>query len=75
MDLHEYITEKNISISELSKIIDCHRGHLSNVVNGVIRPGKLLAKAIENATGGLVKTTDLRGEKRKVYKTMRVEVK
>lgn len=66
MDLREYLFRNRITITDFGKKIDCPRAYLSQIVNGHKKPGKRLAKAIQDATNDVVTIQELlqiRGEK------------
>lgn len=62
MKLKLYLVENKISITDFSKVLKCSRGHLTGVVNGKIKPSRILAELIESKTNGAVKAKDLLGE-------------
>lgn len=55
MKLKAYLAENDMKLGEFAKSIDCNYSYLSNICKGSVLPGKRLAKAIEEATGGIVK--------------------
>ena len=59
MDLREYLFRKRISILDFSKIVECSRTHLSEMVHGRRIPSKRLARDIEKATNGEVTIEEL----------------
>lgn len=63
MDLREYLFRNRLTVTELSKKLECHRTYLSEIVNGARKPGKRLAKDIERATDGQVTADELLKEK------------
>ncbi len=60
MHLKAYLAQKNISITEFSKYIECSRCYLSSVVCGQRLPSKRLARDIEKVTDGFVTMQDLK---------------
>lgn len=59
MDLREYLFRNRLTITDFGKKIDCPRAYLSQIVNGHKKPGKRLAKVIEDATNGEVTAQEL----------------
>lgn len=59
MILKEYLFRKNMKISVFSRMLECNRSYLNDIVNGVKKPGKRLAKDIEAATDGEVTFDEL----------------
>ncbi len=61
MELREYLFKNRISVVEFSRILECDRSYISQIVNGK-RPGKNLAKLIEMTTNGEVTVKGLLGK-------------
>lgn len=59
MDLREYLFRKKIGIQQFADELEYSRTHLSLIVHGKSKPSARLAKAIEKATQGEVKASDL----------------
>ena len=52
MKLKLYLVKNRISITDFSKLLRCSRGHLTGIVNGKIKPSRILAELIEGKTNG-----------------------
>lgn len=52
--LKEYTTEKNITPTQLSRLLGVTLGHASNLIQGHKKPSGELATKIHDLTGGLV---------------------
>lgn len=59
MKLKLYLAENRITIKEFCEQIGYSRNQISGIVNEKLRPSKRLAKVIEDATNGKVKSKDL----------------
>ena len=59
MELKIYLVKNRMSITDFSKQLGCSRGHLTGVVNGKIKPSRVLAQLIEIKTNGEVTIEDL----------------
>ena len=59
MDLKTYLFVMEITNKEFSAMVECHRDHLSKIINGHLRPGKWFAKDVERVTKGAVTRKDL----------------
>lgn len=59
MKLKLYLVKNKISITDFSKTLGCSRGHLTGVVNGKIKPSRILAELIESKTNGEIKAVEL----------------
>ena len=59
MDLREYLFRHRISVTAFSSQINYARTYISEIVNGVKKPGRKLAELIEKATNGEVKAEEL----------------
>ncbi len=55
VNLRDYLAREKISVSDLAKILNRSRAHLSKIINGRLKPSKKLAEAIEKITYGEVK--------------------
>ncbi len=63
MNLREYLFIKRMTVTEISKMLECNRPYMSAIVNGRLKPSKRLAKDIERVTNGEVKAEEiLKGE-------------
>jgi transcriptional regulator with XRE-family HTH domain len=60
MELREHLFKNKISVLEFSKILECNRAYLSQIINGKKR--KSLAKLIELTTKGEVTAKELLGD-------------
>ncbi len=58
-DLKYWLFRNNLSMRAFSKMIDYSIPHLSWCLSGKYKMGRKLAKAIETATNGEIKATDL----------------
>ncbi len=54
-ELQRWLKENNIKISDFAKKLGVHRTHLSDIVNGHIKPSWILARLIEYETNQEVK--------------------
>ena len=54
-ELQKWLKEKNIKVSEFAEQLGIHRTHLSDIINGHIKPSWTLAKLIEYETNKEVK--------------------
>ncbi len=68
MDLKEYLYQKRMTITQFCEFVEYSRTHLSQVINGSLKPGKKLLKTIEKGTGGQVTAQDLLEEYEKAKK-------
>jgi len=59
MDLKEYLYQKRMTITQFGELIDFSRTHLSQVMNGNLKAGRKLVRAIEKATNGEVKASEI----------------
>lgn len=59
MNLREYLFRKHLKVTEFSKVIQCNRSYLNDIVNGIKKPGMRLAKEIERETNGEVTVKEL----------------
>ena len=59
MELREYLFRKRLKISDFAKEIGYGRTYVNEIVNRTKKPGKHLARQIEQATNGEVKAEDL----------------
>ncbi len=58
-DLREHLYQSRMTVTEFARKMQTTRTHISNIINGKIRPGKRLARDIEIETGGLITAEDL----------------
>jgi transcriptional regulator with XRE-family HTH domain len=63
VNLRDYLSREKRSVSDLARILNCSRAHLSKIINGRLKPGKKFAEAIEKATRGDVKAIYLLNRK------------
>ncbi len=54
-ELQKWLKERNIKVSEFAERLGVHRTHLSDIINGHIKPSWTLAKLIEYETNKEVK--------------------
>ncbi len=54
MKLKSYLAEIGMTVKDFSSLVECNYRYLSRIMNGHIKPGKRLAKEIEDITGGQV---------------------
>lgn len=59
MDLREYLFRYRITQKKFAELVEVTPQHIYSIVNGKTKPGKRLAKAISDATQGLVLVSDL----------------
>ena len=59
MNIKEYLYLNRMSVNEFAGRINCSRSYFSRLINGHVKPGKRLAKDIEEATNGKIKAKDL----------------
>lgn len=59
MDLREYLFRKRLTVKQLADKLEYSRTHLSQIVNGHIKPSPRLAKSIEKETDGEVTAEEL----------------
>lgn len=64
MDLREYLFKKEISITDFAKDIGFTRGYINAICKKNIKPGRKLAKVIEQATDGKVTMKELMSVKK-----------
>jgi transcriptional regulator with XRE-family HTH domain len=69
VNLRDYLSREKRSVSDLSRVLNCSRAHLSKIINGRLKPGKKLAEAIEKATHGDVKAIYLLNRKVEIADT------
>ena len=62
MDLKEYLYQKRMTIKQFSEHMGYSRTHMSQIINGKLKPSRGLAKSIERESNGLIKATELLGE-------------
>jgi hypothetical protein len=53
-NLKSYIANVGMTITEFSKILDCHPRYLARISTGELTPGKRLARDLFNATNGVI---------------------
>lgn len=64
MKLRDYLHENRIKIAEFARKLDASRSYINMIVLEEIKPGKRLAKAIEDITEGKVTAEELlKGDK------------
>lgn len=63
MKLKLYLVKNRLTIKEFCEIINYSRNQISGVINGKLKPGRKLAKIIEQATNGEVTMEELLQEK------------
>lgn len=54
MDLREYLFRHELKVTEFAKKIGYNNAYLGNVMHGLYEPSPRLAKAISDATNGIV---------------------
>ena len=59
MRLEKYLSLKRLSEREFSSILNVSQAHISNIIKKRRNPSLILAKRIEEATGGNVAIKDL----------------
>lgn len=55
MELREYLFRNRLTVTHLSRLLECTRTHLSEIIHGRRKPSRRLAKDIEKITNGEVK--------------------
>lgn len=60
MILRKYLSESCFTVREFAEICGVNESHISRISMGHYRPGKKLARLIEEKTDGEVKACDLR---------------
>lgn len=63
MKLKAYLAEIGMSAKDFSVLIECNYRYLSLIMNGHLKPGKRLAKDIEELTDGHVSATEYKDER------------
>jgi hypothetical protein len=58
MRLKVYLATIDMKIKDFAELVSCNDRYLSRIVHGHIKPGKRLAKDIEELTEGEVKLLD-----------------
>lgn len=59
MKLKDYLTQKSMTTSEFADKLLCHRGHVSAIIWGKMKPSKRMKAAIERETNGMVKGDEI----------------
>lgn len=64
MNLREYLFRSELKIAEFARKIEYNPTYINGVVNGLVKPSPRLAKAISQATGGVVPVDGICTKKR-----------
>ena len=59
MTIDEFMGVRRVNITHLAKELNYSRAHLNRVLVGVSKPGKKLAKALEEVSDGKITYEDL----------------
>jgi len=59
MDLREYLFRKRITNKDFAKLVRYDHSYIGEIINGKKKPGKKLARLIEEATNGEVTVDEL----------------
>ena len=78
MKLRDYLLQQGIKQEDFADLLDVGRTHLSCIINNKRRPGKKLARRIEEATNGAISAESCRdgsalgyeGKSRRVTETI-----
>lgn len=62
MELREYLSRHHLTVTEFAKKINYGRTYINEIVLRTKKPGKKLAKIIEEATNHMVTIQELLGE-------------
>lgn len=63
MNLRDFLYINKIKVMDFAKSVDISRQHLSEIINGKVKPGRRLAKDIEIVTNGCVTAEELLNDK------------
>jgi plasmid maintenance system antidote protein VapI len=51
MDIAQFQKKRGLSVTELAALLECSKGHASDLVNGKCKPGRKLAMKLERVSG------------------------